>query len=194
VFIVSYIYGIIFPIDEIAEYCKEKGILLVEDAAESYYGNDYNGNLKAVLTLFSFGNIKRYTSFGGALSFVRDPDIYRKMAKVHNTFPVQTKAEFLKKLARSLGIATVLNNKKGNYTFRSISNLFNFNYKEFAVRNLRGFGPTKDFLGKFNKQPSVPLMAFLYDRLKHFDPESFKASNKKIVVSINKNYRLQRIN
>ena len=186
-FIVSYIYGVVFPIEEIAEYCRENSIFLVEDAAESYSGNNYNGDSKAVMTLFSFGSIKRCTSFGGALSFVRDPEIYKKMVEVHNTFPVQTKTEFLSKLVRSLVMATVLNNTKANYRFRSTSNLFNFNYKEFAVHNLRGFAPAKDFLGKFNKQPCVSLLALLYNRLKHFDPEAFEATNKKIIVSVNKN-------
>lgn len=190
VFIVSYIYGIIFPIDEIADYCKEKGILLVEDAAESYYGNDYNGNSKAAMTLFSFGSIKRYTSFGGALTFVRDPEIYKKMTLMHNSFKTQTKSAFLKKLVRSLGIATVLNNQKANYSFRAASNLVNFNYKEFAVHNLRGFAPSKDFLLKFNKRPSVALLAFLYDRLKNFDLSAFKETNAKIIVTINN--KLQR--
>lgn len=137
------------------------------------------------MTLFSFGSIKRYTSFGGALAFVRDTEIYKKMALAHNSFKIQTKSAFLKKILRSLAIAAVLNSQKGNYTFRATSNLVNFNYKEFAVHNLRGFAPSKDFLEKFNKQPSVALLAFLYDRLKNFDLTSFRKSNTKIIVRIN---------
>lgn len=182
--IVSYIYGIVYPTSEIAKFCRERGILLVEDAAESYYGNNFNGDPQATMTLFSFGSIKRYTSFGGALAFIRDPEIYKKMVSIHNSFKVQSKAEFLKKLVRSLGIASLLNNTKVNYSFKTASNLVHFNYKEFAVHNLRGFAPSKDFLPKFNKQPSVALLAFLYDRLKHFDLKEFQANNKKMIVSL----------
>eukprot|EP00826_Nyctotherus_ovalis_P049802 TRINITY_DN6042_c0_g1_i16.p1 TRINITY_DN6042_c0_g1~~TRINITY_DN6042_c0_g1_i16.p1 ORF type:complete len:233 (-),score=56.23 TRINITY_DN6042_c0_g1_i16:532-1230(-) len=182
VLIVSYLYGIVYPVEEIAGFCEERGILLVEDAAESYYGNDYNGSPRAVMTLFSFGSIKRYTSFGGALAFVRDSKIYEKMASVHTSFKVQTRREFCKKLVRSFGVGILLNSTKANYILRRLSHLFNFDHKEFGVRNLRGFAPANDFLEKFNKQPSVSLVAFLYDRLKKFDPASFKATNKKISV------------
>lgn len=178
----SYLYGIVYPVGEIAGFCAERGILLVEDAAESYYGNGYSGSSRAVMTLFSFGSIKRYTSFGGALAFIRDSEIYEKMVSVHTSLKVQTRREFCKKLIRSFGIGVLLNSTKANYILRKLSHTFNFDHKEFGVRNLRGFAPANDFLEKFNKRPSVSLVAFLYERLKKFDPVTFKATNKKINV------------
>ncbi len=65
----------------------------MEDLAESYTGNNNTGHPAAILSMFSFGTLKRYTAFAGSLSFVRDPDLYSRMVAVHNTFRIQTKAE-----------------------------------------------------------------------------------------------------
>lgn len=90
---VSYIYGVKYNIDQIIQFCKEKGILVVEDIAESYTGPKYTGNPDAIMSLFSFGSIKRFTAFGGALSFIRDPEIFKKMEAIHDSYPSQTKRE-----------------------------------------------------------------------------------------------------
>ena len=88
---ISYIYGIIFPLDQIVEICKQKNILIVEDIAESYMGNDYIGDPAAILSIFSFGSIKRYTAFAGALSFIRDPKLYKIMIEVQRKYLVYSK-------------------------------------------------------------------------------------------------------
>ena len=181
--LLSYIYGIIYPIDDIVKLCKEKEIIIVEDTAESYCGNEYIGHPQAIATLFSFGSIKRDTSFGGALAFVRDPEIYRQMVQIHDKFEVQPKKEFFKKLIKSMTAALLLNNQKANYGIKAFSNLINFDYKEFVVHSIRGFNSKANYLGKFNLKPSVALLAFLYDRLKNFDPIKFEATVKKLNVT-----------
>ncbi len=134
---VSYIYGIIYPIDDLIAYCKERGILVVEDVAESYIGNDYIGHPLATMSLFSFGGIKRYTSFGGALAFIRGKSLFTRMEEIQNSYPVQKKREVFRKVYKIIAVGLLLNNKYANRAFKEVSKPVGFNYKEFAVKNLR---------------------------------------------------------
>ena len=67
---------------------------MVEDIAESFIGNQFIGNPDAIMSLFSFGSIKKYTAFGGALAFVRDKEVYNQIVAIHDTFTFQTKIEY----------------------------------------------------------------------------------------------------
>ena len=180
--VVSYIYGVIYSIEEIAKFCKERGILLVEDIAESYIGNEYTGSNRAMLSLFSFGGIKRYTAFGGALAFIRDHKMFTKMNAIHNKFPVQTKRECFNKLVKVAAMYLLLNTKYPNLYTKKASRVIQFDYKEFVVKNLRGFQPQKDFLAKFKKRPNVATLHFMHHRLSTFDKAQFDETNQKLLV------------
>jgi perosamine synthetase len=65
--VVSYMYGIIYDIKKIAEYCHKRGIDVIEDASEAFSGISTPGSEYADFTLLSFGMLRHYTSFGGAI-------------------------------------------------------------------------------------------------------------------------------
>jgi len=183
---ISYIYGVIYPIDEIVKFCNERGILIVEDLAESYIGNHYIGNKNAIMSLFSFGSIKRYTAFAGGIAFIRDKVIYEKMNKIHENYPTQRKREFLKKILKVAAMGLLLNNQQINYSTKKVSGTVNFDYKEFVVKNLRGFNPAGDYLGKFRKKPTCSILNFLYFRLSRFDKQKFIKGNAKLQRALEK--------
>lgn len=73
VFLVAFIHGIRYDIKPYAEVCKEHGIELIEDVAQSFSGTRlWVGSPEAKLTMFSFGTIKTQTCFGGAVSIVHN--------------------------------------------------------------------------------------------------------------------------
>ena len=77
---VSYTYGAKFNAIEIFKWAHSKGLFIIEDAAEAFNGTDFTGNELVDFTTYSFGNIKSLTSFGGAISIIRNNElIYRKM-------------------------------------------------------------------------------------------------------------------
>ncbi len=183
---VSYIYGVIYPIDELVAFCKERGIILVEDIAESYIGNHYIGHQDAAMSLFSFGSIKRYTSFGGALAFIRNKLIFETMNAIHEQYPRQKKKECLRKIMKVAAMGLLLNNQPVNLYAKKVFLSVGFDYKEFVVKNLRGFAPKGDFLAKFRKKPAAALLNFMLYRLKNFDPKRFADSNGKLQKAVQK--------
>jgi len=62
---------------------KKHKIPLFEDCAEGYSGNSYNGDPNADITVFSFGPIKTATAFQGAISIIRNKNLYYDMENMH---------------------------------------------------------------------------------------------------------------
>jgi perosamine synthetase len=71
VLVVAHLFGSIAPLDDVLSWAKQRGIFVIEDAAEAYIGKDYKGHPASDAVLFSFGTIKTSTAFGGAIMTVR---------------------------------------------------------------------------------------------------------------------------
>ncbi len=80
--ILTHLYGQMAKIDEIASICKENGIYLIEDAAESL-GASYNGKQSGTfgdIGVFSFNGNKILTTSGGGI-FVSEREEWVKKAE-----------------------------------------------------------------------------------------------------------------
>lgn len=64
-------YGSRFDATEIFKWAKEKNLMIFEDEAESFDDIDRNGHPLADFSFFSFGTIKSFSAYGGALTVVR---------------------------------------------------------------------------------------------------------------------------
>jgi perosamine synthetase len=83
---VTDIFGTPPEMDEIREFCTSKGIILIEDAAESLgasYKNKLAGNLGDIATFSFFGN-KTITTGEGGMVLTNDDEIARKIRKLKN--------------------------------------------------------------------------------------------------------------
>jgi len=80
----------------VIELAKRHGILVIEDCAQAFTGQDYTGHPETDVAMFSFGSIKTMTALGGALLRVKDADLLRKMRAIQRTHPAQKRKEFAK--------------------------------------------------------------------------------------------------
>lgn len=177
VLVVASLYGCRFNMDPIVSAAHSRGLLVVEDCAESFGGFDYLGCVGSDLVLFSFGPIKHYTAFGGAVAKVRSGDLFEKMLRLYETDPVQSQMEYLKKVVKYaiayifLDCPRVL--KPGMY----LTQLLNIDHKKYIVSMLRGF-PDK-LMVKLRHQPCNALLAMMALRLREVDPTVISLSNTK---------------
>jgi len=91
--IVTHLYGQLCKLDEIVAICKEEGIYLIEDAAESL-GASYEGNQSGSISdmaVYSFNGNKILTTSGGGM-LVSDNEEWIEKAKFLST---QAKEDFL---------------------------------------------------------------------------------------------------
>ncbi len=91
--LVAQLFGATTAIPD-AELLRERGVWIIEDAAQAFCGTTYKGDPAADVSLFSFGPIKRCTALGGAVGTFRSEDFARRVAKRLATYPQITNAEF----------------------------------------------------------------------------------------------------
>lgn len=98
------IYGRGFDVGPFFEVAKRHNLLLIEDWAEGFSGFDYLGHPESDLSLFSFGPIKYYTAYGGAIAKVKDINVYHRMKNLHESYPMQSHSDYMKKVQLCLRI------------------------------------------------------------------------------------------
>jgi pyridoxal phosphate-dependent aminotransferase EpsN len=85
-FIAVHLYGQHADLDPIAEACREFGVVLIEDAAESL-GATYRGRQTATVAdyaILSFNGNKIITTTGGGAVIARDPAVLARIKKWAN--------------------------------------------------------------------------------------------------------------
>ncbi|XP_064646798.1 uncharacterized protein LOC135499776 [Lineus longissimus] len=176
--LVAHIYGKQTNLDPWIEAAKKHKLLFIEDAAEAFCGLKYVGHPDADLSLFSFGTIKFYTAFGGAICKIKDRKLYEDMLKLHNEYPFQSSAEYLQKLIKIVFIYIALNCPKFLGTSYSFLRTFGIEPpKSKIVSLLRGF--PGDLIKGIRCQPSTALLSVLFHRLSSFDASDYNIAQVK---------------
>jgi dTDP-4-amino-4,6-dideoxygalactose transaminase len=165
--LVAHVFGADLPFDDIAAFARQRGLLLIEDRAQSYAGGRDEGHPAADVVLFSFGPIKTNTALGGAVLRFRDSGLRDRVRGVLSTYPVQSRRRFLKRLLKYAGLKA-LSNPSLFGAFARVAPHFGTTHDEVISRALRGF-PGEKLLVQIRHQPSYPLLALLHRRLVTFD-------------------------
>jgi perosamine synthetase len=163
----AHLFGSRMPLDAVGAFARERGLLLVEDVAQSFTGLEYRGSPASDVSLFSFGPIKTGTALGGATVRVKDPALRARMKERQSRYPVQGRGRFFKRTVRFFVVRLALS--RSPFTaLCALSRLLGRDHDEVISRSVRGF-PGPDFLANIRHQPSAPLLALLLRRLSRFD-------------------------
>ena len=163
----AHLFGARMPLDDLAAFAREHGLLLIEDVAQSFTGLEYRGHPQSDVSLFSFGPIKTATALGGALARVRDPRVLAHMRAAQAAWPVQTRGRFAHRVLRFAGVHLALH--RVPFTLLcAFCRLTGRDHDHVVSHSVRGFsGP--DFFANIRHQPSYPLLALLWRRLVRLD-------------------------
>ncbi|MBC7284244.1 aminotransferase class V-fold PLP-dependent enzyme [Hoeflea sp.] len=83
------LFGSHGDLSEHALVCRERKVVLVEDAAQAWDG-EYRGSMDADVVFFSFGPAKTATALAGAVVVFRDQDMARRFARMQAELPAQS--------------------------------------------------------------------------------------------------------
>lgn len=170
--IFAHLFGGIVPLDAIAGYCADHGLDLVEDCAQAFCGPGFRGHPGALLSLFSFGPIKSATALGGALATVRDASLRRRMRAIESTWPVATRADFLRRLLKYSGIAILT--RELPYTILStVARRTGGDLDRWVGQAARSF-PGDQILTQLRRQPGAALLALLLHRQRGARAEHYR--------------------
>jgi dTDP-4-amino-4,6-dideoxygalactose transaminase len=99
---VTHFYGLMCDIDPIVEMCRERGIPLIEDAAQSF-GAKHAGKRAGTIGdvgIFSFGLLKNVTSFIGGAVLARDRALADRIRADLKGLPVFPKGALISKMVK----------------------------------------------------------------------------------------------
>ncbi|MCK9901552.1 DegT/DnrJ/EryC1/StrS family aminotransferase [Frankia sp. Cpl3] len=96
--VVTHLFGARSSLDAVARTAHDRGLLLIEDCAQSIQGPDDRGDPRADVSLFSFGLLKTATAMGGAVTWVRRPALAAAMRARHAGWPVQPRRAYAVKV------------------------------------------------------------------------------------------------
>ncbi|HLQ62682.1 MAG TPA: DegT/DnrJ/EryC1/StrS family aminotransferase, partial [Candidatus Acidoferrales bacterium] len=100
--LVAHLFGGRCDLEPALRLARSRGLLLVEDCAQAFRGPGDDGEPGADVSLFSFGTLKTATALGGALAYVRDERLRRRMAEIQAGWPAQPDREYRRKVLRHL--------------------------------------------------------------------------------------------
>lgn len=163
---IAHLFGGIIDLTPYAEVARKHGLMLIEDCAQAFDGNEYRGHPESDVVMFSFGPIKTATALGGAILTVRDRELLNAMREQHRRYPLQLKWKFLKRNCTY----TVLKFIGGHFAFGrlvKICQLFGKDYESLLNGAVRNF-PADKFFNSIRQQPTVTLCLLLKRRVKKF--------------------------
>lgn len=182
----AYLFGIRYDISEIALYCKERGIDVLEDVAESFVGlSRFIGNQHSTMSMFSLGMIKINSTFYGGLTVIRDNELFNKMKAIQETYIPYSPAMFRRRIRTAMALYNFINTSLGNRLLTKAADMSGKEREEFFVSLSRGFSPEENFLAKFRFNPCAPLLSFIYQRLEAFNYQQFDLEMSKYKVNKN---------
>ncbi|SHG44790.1 aminotransferase class V-fold PLP-dependent enzyme [Pedobacter caeni] len=167
--LITHLFGGITPLKEIQEIAKKNQLILIEDCAQAFQGNGYEGHPESDVLMFSFGMIKTNTAISGAVIQINTPQLYLLVKEFNNQLPRQKTRLYLKKLIKAMCISLL--GKRTWYTlFYQLIQSRGKDFDQVLSSFTRGF-PGDDPLKKIRFRPCHPNERLLEKRLNAFKQE-----------------------
>ncbi|MDZ4772796.1 MAG: DegT/DnrJ/EryC1/StrS family aminotransferase [Planctomycetota bacterium] len=158
----AHLFGTRVSIAPLVELKRERGILVLEDNAQSYTGADFKGDPDADVAMFSFGPIKTATALAGAVLRVRDRAIRERMLAVHAAWPTQSRGGYAQRILK-YGLLKSITQPLLYSGFVRACRWFGTTHDAVIQSTVRGF-KGGDFFQKIRHRPSPPLLALMHRR------------------------------
>jgi dTDP-4-amino-4,6-dideoxygalactose transaminase len=166
--LVAHLFGSRMPMDLVLRIAREHGLLVIEDCAQAYSGDDFHGHPESHVRMFSFGPIKTATALGGGILSFRDPSLCTRVHRHMSRWPIQSQWRFLARIAKYCLLMLL--------SYRPVYTLFvlgcralTTNHDRVISGTARGF-PARGLFAEIRQRPSPALLALLDRRLRGFNP------------------------
>jgi dTDP-4-amino-4,6-dideoxygalactose transaminase len=151
----------------IIELARQYDLLVIEDCAQAFVGNQYAGHPDSTCALFSFGPIKTATALGGAIVRVPDAELRSRMIGLQQEYPVQSRWSYAKRLAKYATFRLLCKPFNYGLLVRALG-MLGIDYDRALGNAAHSFGAS-DFFLQIRRQPCRPLLRMLERRITGFD-------------------------
>lgn len=168
--IFTHLFGGLMELGDLIALAKAKGLLVIEDCAQAYMGNDFAGKCASDVRMFSFGMIKTNTAVSGALLYFTDAGFYKTVATLQQALPQQNRTIYFKRLCLAFLIKVLTTPIIYSIFYRLITSAGN-DPDDVLSGFTRGF-PGKDILTKIRFKPCFAIQRMLERKIKNFKSSS----------------------
>ena len=165
--LVAHLFGNRMPLEGLLSLARRRGLMIIEDCAETFCGRDFTGSSGAAISMFSFGSIKTSTALGGALLTVRDPSLLSSMKKIQKAYPRQSTGSSLGKMMKYCFFKFLTDNSYVYGSFLAGLKLLGIDHHVLIRKWSRSFRP-ENLLAQIRKRPSPPSLQLLHYRIRTF--------------------------
>ncbi len=165
--LVAHLFGTRQPLDAVADFAQQHGLLLAEDCAQAFVGREFTGHPEADVSMFSFGPIKTATALQGGVLRVRDSKTLAEMRRLLALQPRQSRWTYARRILKYAAITALSTKPMYAAVFRTWRALGR-DPDQLVNGAVRGFaGP--DFFRRIRKQPCAPLLLLVKRRIARFN-------------------------
>ena len=164
--VAAHLFGARMDMDPVFKAVKGRDdIRVAEDCAQAFRGIDqYTGDARSDISLFSFGSIKTASALGGAMARVQDSKTREALKQHLDSYPRRGRAGFIWRVMK-YGFLKAISSPWHYGTFVRLCRLFRLNFDEIIIASVRNF-KCDELLLHIRQQPPVPQLALLRRRLK----------------------------
>jgi len=164
--VIAHLFGARAPLEPISLLAQQRGILLVEDAAQAVVGGNLHRDPAADVSLFSFGPIKTATALGGGVALVKDDALRTHMQQIAATWPQQSHFDFLQRVIK-IALLKFLSYPAMLGLLVATIRLFGGDADKFVGGSAKGFSGERLF-AQLRRKPCGALRYLLAYRLANF--------------------------
>jgi len=163
--VAAHLFGARMDMEPVFRAIKgREDIRVVEDCAQAFRGLDqYTGDARSDISLFSFGSIKTASALGGAMARIRDHKTRRALKRHLAAHPQRGRAGFIWRVIK-YGCLKTLGQPVFYGVFVRLCRLLKLDFDEIIIASVRNF-KCDELLLHIRQQPSVPQLALLHRRL-----------------------------
>lgn len=166
--LVAHLFGARLPLDRVIAKAHARGLLVLEDCAQAYTADGFDGHPASDVRMFSFGTIKTATAFGGGVLLVRDPALHTRLAERHTRWPVQSTGAYARRLLKFGAFLPLQHPWTYGVLFKTIR-LLGGDPDQVITELGRGFSGG-NFFERLRHQPCAALRLLLSRRLATYNP------------------------
>lgn len=166
VILIAHLFGGIIDFTPYTEIAAMHDLILIEDCAQAFDGDQYKGHPQSDVVMFSFGPIKTATALGGGILTVHDRNLLFQMRAKQSDYPVQKRIGYLKRACTY----TLLKLIGSYYAFGMLVKICKFlgrDYETLLNGVVRNF-PADEFFDALRQQPCTPLCLLMCRRINKF--------------------------
>lgn len=165
--VVAHLFGSRMSMEPILQFAKTYNLLVIEDCAQAYTGNEYCAHPQSDVSLFSFGPIKTNTALAGGILHFRERSLCHAVRLHQAKWPRQSQWQFCKRICK-YALLKILTYQATYTLFVGICAFLKVSHDEIISNNVRGF-PDDIFFEQIRQRPSVALLAVLARRIEQFN-------------------------